>query len=179
MEQQSLLSWQILEGYIPHISLVLVFFLRQGLSLIPSTNFKEGWITIGIYMPSLSTGLSGGLIVVQQHNIGEISFFHASQQTLYSIVTNAEGKSWIILVVYVSNNDLEQKLFQSELQRILILNLPTMIVGDFNYIILAEEKRGGAPYHTTKERDICHGNICDSCFVITKSLFVMVHHLHE
>ena len=59
---------------------------------------------------------------------------------------------WIISIIYASINGIQCRLLWQTATTIINLNLPTLLIKDFNCILSPSDKKGGHPF--TLKRDI-------------------------
>ncbi|XP_039146778.1 uncharacterized protein LOC120283989 [Dioscorea cayenensis subsp. rotundata] len=108
---------------------------------------KWAWAAIA------ADGFSGGLIVIWQKQLGKVSPLARSRYVLHLVVTNVKNESWILSTVYNSNHYQVQTTVWYELSGIASLNLPWILIGDFNTIASLDEFQGGSrSYYRRKAR---------------------------
>ena len=67
------------------------------------------------------------------------------------IFSNTNDHPWILTACYFKIFGWVRRNLWVELNRVLDLKIPTLIAGDFNCSLTAEEKMGRAPYHVSWE----------------------------
>ncbi|XP_039123479.1 uncharacterized protein LOC120260105 [Dioscorea cayenensis subsp. rotundata] len=101
----------------------------------------------------LANGFSGGIIVMWHKSIGRVSPIAVSRRALHIIITDNSSNAFLISVVYNSYRICNQCYLWNELSRITLLQIPWLIVGDFNSVLHTTEHKGGpANYYERKTR---------------------------
>lgn len=81
------------------------------------------------------------------------------------VSTNAPVQNWLLTVVYASPRYAERKLLWDNLAHVAALhNLPWVIAGDFNEVLMGEDKFGGQPVNVN--RAIRFQECLDKCKMI-------------
>lgn len=114
-----------------------------------------------LYMIPLQ-GLSG-IIIVQKKYLGDITFTHFDQ-LFFGIVTSQHNTSWMIEFVYANTNTSQMVGFVyantngikrwrlwMHVENVLLLGLPLIILGDFNYILNESNKQGDKLFQVNKD----------------------------
>lgn len=101
----------------------------------------------------LSDGLSGGIIVIWNPIIGQVTPVASSHRALHLVVTTQASLSSIISVVYNSLKYRGQCFLWHELSRINGLGFPWLALGNFNSVLSCTEHKGGSfSYYARKSR---------------------------
>lgn len=101
----------------------------------------------------MANGYSGGIIVTWQKQLGMVTPLVKSRYDLYLVVTNAKNSSWILSTVYNPSRIQAQSSVWHELSGIASINLPCIIIGDFNAIASLKKFQGGSQiYYRRKAR---------------------------
>lgn len=90
---------------------------------------KWNWAAI------VAEGYSGGIITIWSHSIGYVTPLVKSKHVFHLVITTSTAKTWIISTVYNSNHLQGQCILWRELSGLNYLNLPWIILGDFNVVI--------------------------------------------
>ena len=88
-------------------------------------------------------GFSGGIIILWRKGFGKITHVAFSRYALHLVITSGNPREWILSVVYNSQHIYTQHALWKSLSSIALLDLPWLIIGDFNAILLVSEHRGG------------------------------------
>lgn len=86
-------------------------------------------------MAILAEGYSGGIITIWNSNLGYVTPLAKYRYVLYLVITTDTTKTLIISTIYNSNLLQGQCLLWNELSDMNSLNLPWLIMGDFNAVI--------------------------------------------
>ncbi|KAJ0967671.1 hypothetical protein J5N97_024588 [Dioscorea zingiberensis] len=92
-------------------------------------------------------GMSGGIITLWKQGVGLVTPIANSRFSLHLVLTTERPKEWILSVVYNAQSVHLQKNLWHDLNSISSLNLPWILMGDFNAILNSEEHRGGCFDH--------------------------------
>lgn len=102
------------------------------------TQFVKFWNWVSIP----ATGYSGGIIVFWLKTLGRIFLVAYSHRALHLIFSSSADHPWIISVVYNAQHlSFQQKLWK-ELSLVQRLDLPWIVLGDFNAITSQSEHKG-------------------------------------
>ena len=75
-----------------------------------------------------------------------IKILESTIHCIHGIVNEGSIDEWVFTVVYANPNiTLKQQCFEKVAQLARNIRTPWMVIGDFNEILLASEKVGGAP----------------------------------
>ena len=96
-----------------------------------------------------SDDLSGGIMALWQNPSIRIKASHRCHQQVALVVKEGTAPPWLLLGVYASTDYRERRILWSEILSFLSEGLPTIVVGDFNCIVGASEKRGGRCFWIT------------------------------
>lgn len=72
--------------------------------------------------------------------------FHKFTQQVAMVIFEINGNSWLLFGIYANLDYMEQKALWREVVRLIEQSIPSLFVGDFNYISRPQEKRRGRPY---------------------------------
>lgn len=98
-------------------------------------------------------GYSGGIIVTWQRDIGMVTPIVKSRYALHLVITNSKNESWILSTIYNPSRIQNQYSVWQELSDLASINLPWILIGDFNSIVSLNELRGGSHlYYRRKAR---------------------------
>ena len=90
-------------------------------------------------------GMSGGLWLLWNKLKINIKILESSRHFIHGIVNEGSYEEWIFTVVYANPNaELKRQCFEKIVQLARRVSLPWMVIGDFNEVLLASEKVGGA-----------------------------------
>lgn len=110
----------------------------------------------------LSDGFSGGIIILWHKNVGLVTPIAVSKHALHIIISSVSNKNLVLSLVYNSLLFRKQCFLWQELSKLTSLNIPWLILGDFNSILhRSEHKRGSFTYYDSKARffpDFIEGN---------------------
>lgn len=97
-----------------------------------------------------SNGLSGGILVLWKHSLGNVTRVAISRHALHLVITSRDC-TWILSIIYNSQVLSDQTHLWHSLAGISTLNFPSHH-GDFNGITSLKEHRGGIffPYYASK-----------------------------
>ncbi|XP_039118690.1 uncharacterized protein LOC120254702 [Dioscorea cayenensis subsp. rotundata] len=123
-----------------------------------------GWAVI------LADGYSGGIIVLWNTVIGQVTPLAFSRHALHLVVSSALSKTFLISVIYNSLRWRSQLFLWNELSKITPLVIPWLILGDFNTVLSRNEHRGrNFSYYLRKSRYfsdfINNNNLLDLKFI--------------
>ena len=59
------------------------------------------------------------------------------------IIFEQTGGPWLLSGVYASTKYWKQRMLWSEISKLIVQDLSSFVVGDFNYIVGSQEKMGG------------------------------------
>ncbi|KAJ0975885.1 hypothetical protein J5N97_017850 [Dioscorea zingiberensis] len=107
-------------------------------------------------------GMSRGIVVLWKHNIGLVTPFAISKYSLHLVISADNPKEWVLTVVYNSQRLQVQKSHWLELETFSSLELPWILVGDFNAIRNSEEHRGGGFNHYSSKSKCFNDFITDN-----------------
>ncbi|KAJ0963246.1 hypothetical protein J5N97_028368 [Dioscorea zingiberensis] len=88
-------------------------------------------------------GMSGGIITLWKQGVGLVTPIAHSRFSLHLVLTSERPRDWVLSVIYNGQNIYLQKNLWRDLNVISSLNLPRILMGDFNAILNNEEHRGG------------------------------------
>ena len=91
-------------------------------------------------------GLVGGIIVTWREDLANINVFHNRTQQLVIVISKSNGSTWFLSGMYASIEYRERRVVWHEVARLIDEDVPSLVVGDFNYIDSTQEKRGGRPF---------------------------------
>ena len=92
-----------------------------------------------------ANGRSGGLWLMWNKSKINIKIIKSSRHFIHGIVKEGERDSWLFTVVYANpNNELKKQCFKEVAQLVGSIRMSWMVIGDFNEILMASEKVGGA-----------------------------------
>ncbi|KAJ0963505.1 hypothetical protein J5N97_028627 [Dioscorea zingiberensis] len=98
-------------------------------------------------------GMSGGIITLWKQRVGQVTPISYSHYSLHLIISALKPEEWILSVIYNPLNIHLQRTVWHDLSNISTLNLPWVLVGDFNSILHPGEHKGGNPdYYSIKSR---------------------------
>lgn len=86
--------------------------------------------------------------------MGMVTPIVGSRYALHLVITNDRSNSWIISAVYNSNSIHRQRFLWNELSGLAYLNLPWLIMGDFNAMVSQDEHRGGSNYYYSRKASV-------------------------
>ncbi|KAJ0960613.1 hypothetical protein J5N97_001489 [Dioscorea zingiberensis] len=114
-------------------------------------------------------GMSGGIITLWKQRVGQVTPIATSHYALHLILSFEKLEEWIVTVIYSSDHISLQKTLWHDLSVLATLNLPWILMGDFNTILNPDEHRGGSyNYYSTKSRVfndfISQNQLCDLGF---------------
>ncbi|XP_030958322.1 uncharacterized protein LOC115980181 [Quercus lobata] len=97
-------------------------------------------------------GYTGGLWILWDSTQVNVSVLSSTEQEIHAIVKDlSSNSSWLLSTVYASPRYAERRLLWDNLSRVAELHtLPWIIAGDFNKILLGEDKLGGRPINISK-----------------------------
>lgn len=87
-------------------------------------------------------GLSGGIVAIWRQDIADISFQDAEDQAIYRCINIQNMRAWQFIGVNASTVDNRRQILRQALTLITSLNIPTIVMGDFNEIIDVVDKSG-------------------------------------
>ena len=92
-------------------------------------------------------GYSGGLWILWDSTQVEVSELSTMEQEIHAIVKElSSNASWLTSAIYASPKYAERRLLWDNLSKVAELHaLPWIITGDFNEVLLGEDKFGGRP----------------------------------
>lgn len=99
----------------------------------------------------LADSYFGGILVVWRKSIGQVSPLAISRRALHIIVSPGSATNWIIFVIYNLTCFHSQCSLWHELSKISSINIPWLIISDFNTITTRDEHKGGTfSYYASK-----------------------------
>lgn len=102
------------------------------------SHFAKSWNWVAIPMD----GYSRGIIILWLKYLGRISPVAHSRRVLHLIFSSSANHPWIISLVYNAIHIKLQKKLWKELLLIPKLNLPWIMLGDFNAITSSSDHKG-------------------------------------
>ena len=93
-----------------------------------------------------SKGLAGDIVVTWHQDLGQVTFSHTDRQICFSMISSPNSPSWIIGLVYASNQGLVRRTLWQMATNVLSLDLLTLLLGDFNCLLHSQDKLGGKPF---------------------------------
>ncbi|XP_038972101.1 uncharacterized protein LOC103699848 [Phoenix dactylifera] len=99
-----------------------------------------------------SQGLSGGLLVLWRRGVATIDVFHNCSQQVIMVVSEPNAGPWVLCGVYASTDYRVRRALWQEITNLAAQGIPTVLVGDFNCIQSASDKRGGAVFTDRVDR---------------------------
>lgn len=111
-------------------------------------------------------GLSGGLWVIWDSAQVEVSELSTMEQEIHTVVTPRHSNTqWLLSAVYAGPRYAERRLLWENLESVASLHsLPWIIAGDFNDVLMGEDKFGGSPININ--RALRFQECLDSCGMI-------------
>lgn len=91
----------------------------------------------------LVDGYSGGIVVAWNKLIGLVLPTVISRRALHLVISPGFSSNWVISVIYNASHFQSQCSLWHELSKIFAINLPWLIVGDFNTITSREKHKCG------------------------------------
>ena len=89
-------------------------------------------------------GMSGGLWVLWNGSNVHVKILNSSRHFIHGIVDEGNAEKWLFTVVYANPNAiLKKQCFEEVANLASVIRLPWMVIGDFNEILMANEKMGG------------------------------------
>lgn len=87
-------------------------------------------------------GLFGGIIIIWRNNLGDTDFclFSASY---FLVVSLPNCPSWILGTIYARTKAVHWRMLWQMDSKLIDIGMPTLLIGDFNYIVFIFEKHGG------------------------------------
>ncbi|ONK56453.1 uncharacterized protein A4U43_C10F8870 [Asparagus officinalis] len=105
---------------------------------------------------------SGGLVVFSNLRTASVQVIHTNSQTIHLQVTE-DTISYFLSCVYVRPHVVMKDAFQEDLQNFATsVNIPWVVIGDFNDLAFSHEKSGGAAFAVNRARkfidrwDLCN-----------------------
>ncbi|KAJ0976534.1 hypothetical protein J5N97_012008 [Dioscorea zingiberensis] len=92
-------------------------------------------------------GMSGGIIILWKKGVGRVTPIASSRFSLHLVLSTDKPKHWVVTVIYNAQSLIMQNRVWKELSLMASLDLPWILVGDFNAILSNEEHRGGGFDH--------------------------------
>ncbi|XP_061342988.1 uncharacterized protein LOC133289134 [Gastrolobium bilobum] len=103
------------------------------------------------YLIEDAVGFMGGIWICWNDDSFKISLIEKINQFIHVLCTCSNGASFLLTVVYGSPREEERNALWSDLRRISeTISVLWAVVGDFNEILSANEKKGGAPINVAK-----------------------------
>ncbi|KAI0519619.1 hypothetical protein KFK09_007073 [Dendrobium nobile] len=90
-----------------------------------------------------SAGLSGGIMVKWRSDLASFSVVKTSEQCVMGELNVFNRGVWMITTVYASKETLRRRCLWDLVQGAAQSNIPSIIGGDFNYILYKEDKKEG------------------------------------
>lgn len=96
-----------------------------------------------------SAGFAGGILVMWNESVN-VQVIHSTFQVVHFMVSE-NNLSWVLSCSYVQPHCQMKELFWEEMTSFAYnLNLPWVVIGDFNDIASSEEKSGGAEFSANR-----------------------------
>lgn len=103
------------------------------------SKFTRRWLWAAI----VAEGYSGSIIIMWRHHIGLVTPLDFPRMNLHLVVMPNSRETCLLSIVYNGQRLELQKILWKELSGISNLNLPWILLGDFNEIISPDEHKGG------------------------------------
>lgn len=92
-----------------------------------------------------SFGRSGGLWLLWDSDQVDLSELSSTEQEIQALVSSTANAPWLLFAIYASPRLVERKMLWENLETVAGLHsLPWVIAGDFNEVLMNEDKFGGA-----------------------------------
>lgn len=112
-----------------------------------------------------SIGFSGGLWVLWDSNQVVMIELSLTEQEIHAIISSTSKPSWLLSTVYGSPRFTERRLLWDNLKSVAgFHSMPWVIAGDFNEVLIGEDKSGGRPISLGK--DLLFQECLDTCKMI-------------
>lgn len=82
-------------------------------------------------------------MIFWKRSFGKVTPISHSHNAFHLVIFANNPKNWVLFVIYNSQNLNVQKVLWNHLSAISLLDLPWLLVGDFNAILNSNERRGG------------------------------------
>jgi hypothetical protein len=97
------------------------------------------------FLASEAVGYAGGIVVVWNENLFTVELIHKSFQFIHMKVHYPEERVWYFSAIYASPNEENRRNLWNDMKHIADTMQDTwLLAGDFNDILGAHEKKGGA-----------------------------------
>ena len=97
-------------------------------------------------------GLSGGLWLLWDSSRVDIVELSSTEQEIHAMITpNYSSSPWLLSTIYANPRFVERLLLWENLMAVSMLHsLPWVIAGDFNEVLMGEDKYGGRPVNISR-----------------------------
>lgn len=120
---------------------------------IPSDKFITWLPRLGMdgFLASEATGFAGGIWLMWDTNKIQLDPFVLNDQMVIAAVSGIGMSPFLLSIVYASPNP----MFRSQLWDYIravggVIDLPWLLLGDFNQVVAAHDKRGGCPFNPSR-----------------------------
>lgn len=138
------------------INLLLFALLKPEQMLIGLTVFCKKISKDWEWAAILSDGFSGGIIVFWHKSIGTVTPLASSRRALHIIISHDITKTFLISIIYNLTRFRSLCVLWHELLKLSSLQVPWLVVGDFNSILHRTEHMGGPfTHYDRKARFFC------------------------
>lgn len=94
-------------------------------------------------MCSPARGASGGIIALWYTVSTRAQVISHEPQSLHLLVKHDNREPWLLTIVYASINYVTRNKLWNAFDHLCFGDVPWLLIGDFNCIILSDDKRGG------------------------------------
>lgn len=146
-------TWNMIKFLIHKHKLQLICFMESRANISRIRRFCYRFSVRWNWAAKEADGFLGGIICIWHIEIGLVTPIIKSKFVLHLVISQITRTTWILTIVYNGHHLAIQKLLWVELFGMSQINLPWLVIGDFNAISSFVEHKGGAfHYHANKAR---------------------------
>lgn len=160
----NIITWNCCGAIDPHFVSSVLDLVRDYLpTMLIITETRVGGDRVKVITDKLpfdgviyvnTIGYAGGIWLLWNSNAVEVTQLASIEQEVHALVkVSSTNLSWIISAIYASPRLAERRLLWHNLTSINSLhNLPWIMLGDFNEVLISTEKLGGRPVNAYRAK---------------------------
>ncbi|KAI0519641.1 hypothetical protein KFK09_007095 [Dendrobium nobile] len=97
-----------------------------------------------------AVGTAGGIMIMWDSNLASFTVIEHTSQVVFGVLTTPNKGIWHVAMVYGHKDFQVRRDLWNCLDKVMRTVVPTIVGGDFNCLLSAEDKRGGKRFKMTK-----------------------------